>query len=36
MPSGTSQFAHRPLEISRHGAFAIYHQGGNDDGLWQL
>ncbi|MBK8185043.1 MAG: hydroxylase [Candidatus Competibacteraceae bacterium] len=25
-----------PLEIPGHGIFAIYLQGGNDHGLWQL
>jgi uncharacterized protein len=30
------QLAHPPLEIPGHGTFAIYHQGGNDHGLWQL
>ena len=25
-----------PLEIPGHGTFAIYLQGGNDHGLWQL
>jgi uncharacterized protein len=25
-----------PLEIPGHGTFAIYTQGGNDHGLWQL
>ncbi|MHB9150995.1 MAG: VOC family protein [Thermoleophilia bacterium] len=28
--------AHPPMEISGHGTFAIYLQGGNDHGLWQL
>lgn len=28
--------AHPPLEIPGHGTFAIYLQGGNDHGLWQL
>lgn len=28
--------AHEPLEIPGHGTFAIYLQGGNDHGLWQL
>lgn len=30
------QVAHPPLEIPGHGTFAIYHQGGNDHGLWQF
>jgi predicted enzyme related to lactoylglutathione lyase len=30
------QVAHEPLEIPGHGTFAIYYQGGNDHGLWQL
>jgi predicted enzyme related to lactoylglutathione lyase len=30
------QTAHAPLEIPGHGTFAIYYQGGNDHGLWQL
>ena len=30
------QIAHAPMEISGHGTFAIYVQGGNDHGLWQL
>jgi predicted enzyme related to lactoylglutathione lyase len=25
-----------PMEIPGHGTFAIYQQGGNDHGLWQL
>jgi predicted enzyme related to lactoylglutathione lyase len=25
-----------PMEIPGHGTFAIYLQGGNDHGLWQL
>lgn len=29
------QVAHSPLEIPGHGTFAIYHQSGNDYGLWQ-
>ncbi|HEY0670976.1 MAG TPA: hypothetical protein VGD27_01855 [Longimicrobiales bacterium] len=28
--------AHEPLEIPGRGTFAIYLQGGNDHGLWQL
>ena len=28
--------AHPPMEIPGHGTFAIYIQGGNDHGLWQL
>lgn len=28
--------AHPPLEIPGHGTFAIYYQGGNDHGLWEL
>ncbi len=30
------EIAHPPLEIPGHGTFAIYHQGGNDHGIWQL
>lgn len=30
------EIAHPPLEIPGHGTFAIYVQGGNDHGLWQL
>lgn len=30
------QLAHAPMEIPGHGQFAIYLQGGNDHGLWQL
>jgi uncharacterized protein len=30
------QVAHPPLEIPGHGTFAIYYQGGNDHGLWQV
>lgn len=30
------QVAHPPMEIPGHGTFAIYLQGGNDHGLWQL
>ncbi len=30
------QIAHPPMEIPGHGTFAIYHQGGNDHGLWQI
>lgn len=30
------QIAHPPLEIPGRGTFAIYHQHGNDHGLWQL
>jgi uncharacterized protein len=30
------QIAHPPTEIPGHGAFAIYYQGGNDNGLWQF
>lgn len=30
------EIAHPPLEIPGHGTFAIYYQGGNDHGLWQL
>jgi uncharacterized protein len=33
---GGGQIAHPPLEIPGHGTFAIYHQGGNDHGLWQF
>ena len=28
--------AHPPMLIPGHGTFAIYLQGGNDHGLWQL
>jgi predicted enzyme related to lactoylglutathione lyase len=28
--------AHPPMMIPGHGTFAIYLQGGNDHGLWQL
>lgn len=28
--------AHPPMEIPGHGTFAIYLQGGNDHGLWEL
>lgn len=30
------QIAHPPLEIPGFGTFAIYLQGGNNHGLWQL
>ncbi len=30
------EIAHPPLEIPGHGKFAIYIQGGNQYGLWQL
>lgn len=30
------KIAHPPMEIPGHGRFAIYLQGGNDHGLWQL
>lgn len=30
------EVAHPPMEIPGHGTFAIYQQGGNDHGLWQL
>lgn len=30
------QIAVPPIEIPGHGTFAIYLQGGNDHGLWQL
>ncbi|MFI0607408.1 MAG: VOC family protein [Anaerolineae bacterium] len=30
------QLAVPPMEIPGHGTFAIYLQGGNDHGLWQL
>ena len=30
------EVAHPPMEIPGHGRFAIYIQGGNDHGLWQL
>lgn len=30
------EVAHPPLEIPGHGTFAIYFQGGNDHGLWEL
>jgi predicted enzyme related to lactoylglutathione lyase len=28
--------AHQPMNVPGHGTFAIYLQGGNDHGLWQL
>lgn len=34
--SAGGQLAHEPLEIPGYGTFAIYVQGGNDHGLWQL
>lgn len=30
------QVAHPPMEIPGRGTFAIYLQGGNDHGLWQV
>ena|SRR5687768_11774631 len=30
------EVAHPPMAIPGHGTFAIYLQGGNDHGLWQL
>ena len=30
------EIAHPPSEIPGHGIFAIYLQGGNDHGLWQI
>jgi predicted enzyme related to lactoylglutathione lyase len=30
------QIAVEPMQIPGHGTFAIYLQGGNDHGLWQL
>ena len=30
------EVAHPPMEIPGHGTFAIYLQGGNDHGLWQV
>ena len=30
------KIAHPPMEIPGHGRFAIYIQGGNHHGLWQL
>ena len=30
------EVAHPPMEIPGHGTFAIYLQGGNDHGLWQM
>lgn len=30
------EVAHPPMTIPGHGTFAIYLQGGNDHGLWQL
>jgi uncharacterized protein len=30
------QLAHQPMNVPGHGTFAIYLQGGNDHGLWQL
>lgn len=31
-----AELAHPPLEIPGHGTFAIYFEGGNQHGLWQL
>ncbi|MFO7664377.1 MAG: hydroxylase [Chloroflexota bacterium] len=31
-----AEIAHPPMEIPGRGTFAIYVQGGNDHGLWQL
>ncbi len=33
---GGGTLAHPPMKIPGHGTFAIYLQGGNDHGLWQL
>ena len=30
------EIAHPPMEIPGHGTFAIYIQGGNHHGLWQV
>lgn len=30
------EVAHPPMQIPGHGTFAIYLQGGNDHGLWQV
>ena len=30
------EIAHPPMEIPGHGKFAIYIQGGNHHGLWQI
>jgi len=30
------EIAHPPMEISGHGKFVIYIQGGNHHGLWQV
>ena len=30
------EIAHPPMEISGHGKFAIYIQGGNHHGIWQV
>jgi predicted enzyme related to lactoylglutathione lyase len=30
------EIAHPPMEIPGHGTFAIYLQGGNNHGLWQI
>jgi predicted enzyme related to lactoylglutathione lyase len=30
------EIAHPPMEIPGHGKFAIYFQGGNQHGLWQV
>jgi predicted enzyme related to lactoylglutathione lyase len=32
----SGEIAHPPMKIPGHGKFAIYLQGGNDHGLWQL
>jgi uncharacterized protein len=34
--SAGAEVAVEPMEIPGHGTFAIYIQGGNDHGLWQL
>jgi len=31
-----AELAVPPMEIPGHGTFAIYRQGGNDHGLWQV
>ncbi len=31
-----AEIAHPPMEIPGHGKFAIFIQGGNHHGLWQL
>lgn len=31
-----AELAHPPMELPGHGTFAIYLQGGNQHGLWQI